>query len=188
MFADNMKNWKEKLRKQLFATYFHPTCDFCGNELFLCESEAEITLFEPKEVEFESQRFERDENGKLLPKTVIHKETVSSDPSKDTFTFKCPYCGHIFTLTREELKDLKCSFYGDNNMRFTLDEVESKAAHDFMKEHSHKDEFRKQNKLGFSTLGQQFTFEITPGGLGPLVSIKCNHCGKSKDITNIENW
>ena len=43
-------------------------------------------------------------------------------------------------------------------------------------------------KLVSCTLGQQFTFSITPGGLGPLVIIKCNYCGEVEDITNYDNW
>lgn len=187
MMSDNLTNWKKKLHTWIHDKYVHPTCDYCKNELFMSYNEAELTLFEPKEAEFEAIKFEHVDNV-LREKTVKYKEIVSSDPLKDTYTFKCPYCGHIFKMTRAELKELECSFYGDNRIRFELDDEESAAAREFMKEHNHKEEFRKQGKMGFSTLGMQFTYEIIPGGLGPLVSIKCNHCGKSKDITNTKNW
>ena len=72
---------------------------------------------------------------------------------------------------------------------FILDEEETKAAKEFIKEHNHNDEIKKEKGYPFFTaLGQQFTYIITPGGLGNGVSIKCNHCGKTKDITNTENW
>ena len=81
-----------------------------------------------------------------------------------------------------------CSFYGDNNRRFELDDVETQSAKDFIKEHDHSEEFRKIGKFCFSTLGQQFTYKITPGGLGNSVEIICNHCKEHKSITNIDNW
>ena len=82
----------------------------------------------------------------------------------------------------------KCNVDGSKSIVFKLDEVESECARKFIEKHDHKADFKKENKLGFSTLGQQFTYKITPGGLGLLVSIKCNCCGKEKDITNIKNW
>jgi len=74
------------------------------------------------------------------------------------------------------------------NIVFKLNDAESKAAREFIAEHNHKEEFRKEGKLGFTALGQQFTYEITPGGLGLAVSIKCNKCGATKDITDIDSW
>ena len=73
-------------------------------------------------------------------------------------------------------------------MRFELDEVETSRAKEFIKEHNHIEEFRKMGKFGFSTLGQQFTYKITPGGLGNSTEIICNHCKEQKGITNIDNW
>lgn len=35
----------------------------------------------------------------------------------------------------------------------------------------------------FSTEGGQFTYLITPAGIGNIVKIKCNICNKVKDIT-----
>ena len=65
---------------------------------------------------------------------------------------------------------------------------ETKRAREFIKKHDHSEEFKAAGKMGFSTLGMQFTYTITPGGFGPLVSIKCNHCGESEDITDSDNW
>ena len=44
------------------------------------------------------------------------------------------------------------------------------------------------HKSIFSTTGGQYTYLITPAGLGDYISIKCNACGKVKDITNCDNW
>ena len=186
---DAMAEWKKSLDANLRRRYFHPTCDFCHQEIIMSYDEAEIVLFEPKEEEYERYEFERNEQGEVKSvKTVMAKEVRSSDPDKDIFKFKCPYCGHIIEITRKELNELVCTYYGDNNIRFTLDEVETERARKFKEKHNHSAEFRAQGKLAFSTLGQQFTYEITPGGLGDTVVIKCNHCGESEDITNIDNW
>ena len=94
----------------------------------------------------------------------------------------------LHKITFEDLIETVCSFYGDNNMRFELDEVETSRAKEFIKEHNHIEEFKKMGKFGFSTLGQQFTYKITPGGLGNSTEIICNHCKEHKSITNIDNW
>ena len=104
-------------------------------------------------------------------------------------TWKCPVCGHINIENRD--KDLwkqRCEIDGGTNQRFELTDNESKAAAKFREEHSHKEDFKKEGKVAFSALGMQFTYEITPGGLGNAVIIKCNKCGEAKDITDSENW
>ena len=73
-------------------------------------------------------------------------------------------------------------------MEFKLDEIESKRAEVFRKKHNHKDDFKKENKIAFTGLGHQFTYVITPGGLGNLVSVRCNYCGKTETLTNTDNW
>lgn len=42
-------------------------------------------------------------------------------------------------------------------------------------------------KAFFSTTGGQYTFIITPTGLGNVVRIKCNVCDTIEDITD-DNW
>ena len=53
----------------------------------------------------------------------------------------------------------------------------------FKNAHSHIED-SEQSKTFLSTMKQQFTYEITPGGLGHCVNIKCNECGETKDITD----
>lgn len=39
-----------------------------------------------------------------------------------------------------------------------------------------------------STIGGKFSYILTPTGLGTLIKIKCNVCGKERDVTDSENW
>ena len=39
-----------------------------------------------------------------------------------------------------------------------------------------------------STTGGKITFIITPTSLGNCIIVRCNVCGKEKDITDINNW
>ena len=185
-----LKQYKKDLDEALQKNYYHPTCDFCHNELILSLDSAEFIMFEPKEIEEEVDVFDIDEQTHKVSKTYKKKvkRSVSSDPSKDFYRFKCPYCGHICEVPAHELYKLGCSYYGDNLIRFTLDEVETERAREFKKEHNHCAEFIEENKLAFTTLGQQFTYEITPGGFGNGITIRCNKCKQRKNITNIDNW
>ena len=75
-----------------------------------------------------------------------------------------------------------------DNINFELDEVESQRAADFITQHNHQKELKREGKLAFTTLGMQFSYIITPGGLGNDVIIKCNYCGVEKNITNVDSW
>jgi len=66
---------------------------------------------------------------------------------------------------------------------FEIQDVEWERCKAFMEEHK-----ECCGDKPFSTLGMQFSYEITPGGFGNLVSIKCNACGDSKDVTDTSNW
>ena len=39
-----------------------------------------------------------------------------------------------------------------------------------------------------STMGGKLSVEITGTGLGNCFVVKCNACGATEDITNIDNW
>lgn len=39
-----------------------------------------------------------------------------------------------------------------------------------------------------STMGGKLSVEITGTGLGNVFICKCNACGTTEDITNIDNW
>ena len=183
------KEHKEFLQSVLHKRYYTPTCEHCKNKLFISIDEMDKVLFEPKVVETERIIIDiNDESKERKVRTEPYKQIVSSDINKDIYEFTCPVCGEHIEITYDDLIETVCSFYGDNNKRFELDDVETQSAKDFIKEHDHSEEFRKMGKFCFSTLGQQFTYKITPGGLGNSVEIICNHCKEHKSITNIDNW
>lgn len=183
------KEHKEFLQSVLHKRYYTPTCEHCKNKLFISIDEMDKVLFEPKVVETERIIIDiNDETKERKVRTEPYKQIVSSDINKDIYEFTCPVCGEHIEITYDDLIETVCSFYGDNNKRFELDDVETQSAKDFIKEHDHSEEFRKMGKFCFSTLGQQFTYKITPGGLGNSVEIICNHCKEQKGITNIDNW
>ena len=183
------KEHKEFLQSVLHKRYYTPTCEHCKNKLFISIDEMDKVLFEPKVVETERIIIDiNDETKERKVRTEPYIQIVSSDINKDIYEFKCPVCGEHIEITYDDLIETVCSFYGDNNKRFELDDVETQSAKDFIKEHDHSEEFRKIGKFCFSTLGQQFTYKITPGGLGNSVEIICNHCKEHKSITNIDNW
>lgn len=71
-------------------------------------------------------------------------------------------------------------------MNLKFDNKEEKAYKEFIKKHKNCCEMFL-GKPFFSTTGGQFTFIITPTGLGNIINVKCNACGKIQDITN-NNW
>lgn len=69
--------------------------------------------------------------------------------------------------------------YRDSKV-FKLDKEETEAAYEFYKVH--------KECCNPSTIGGNFSYIITPIGLGNCVTIRCNACGEEEDITNVENW
>lgn len=185
----------DEAQKQRRQIHYLLTCPYCSTKLVTTQDELHMCLFEPKEVEEESEKitYEVGDDGKLKEpikfEKVKEKVLRSSNPDKDIYKdIKCCYCGHIWDEPVKDMSKRRCNPDGQQTQVFELDEVETERAREFMKKHSHKEEFRARNKFGFSTLGQQFTYEITPGGLGCGVTIICNQCQESKDITNTDNW
>lgn len=68
-----------------------------------------------------------------------------------------------------------------------LDEKEIEAYKKFYQEHKSCPQLLLGRPM-FSATGGLLTFEITPTGLGNIVVIKCNACGKRENITNEENF
>lgn len=183
-------NTREEAEKQYKQQHYLLKCPYCGHELVIAQSELHRELFEPKEIEEEVRLFSIGDNDKFIDNGKIkQKRIVSSDSEKDIYKgIKCCYCGHVWDELVSGMYEKRCNPDGKQTRVFELTEEETKRAKEFIEKHRHKDELRRQNKFGFSTLGQQFTYTITPGGLGNGVSIKCNYCGEEEDITDIENW
>ena len=72
-----------------------------------------------------------------------------------------------------------------DNITFT--ENEKKELKEFY--HKHKNcSMKHLGKPFFSTTGGQYTFLITPTGLGNVIQVQCNACKEIKDITDVSNW
>ena len=74
-------------------------------------------------------------------------------------------------------KHLKLFFF---NMKFELNEKELDEYNEFIKKH-------KKCKFN-SSIGGKITIKFTPTGLGNIIEVCCNDCGKHKYITDINNW
>lgn len=72
-------------------------------------------------------------------------------------------------------------------MEFHINNKEAEEIKKFKEEHKNC-ALKELGNLWFSTIGGQFTYEITPTGLGPIIKIKCNACGKEEDVTDSESW
>lgn len=68
-----------------------------------------------------------------------------------------------------------------------LDEKEVEAANRFYQKHKSCPQLLL-SKSWFSTEGGLLTYEITPTGLGDVIVIRCNACGKKENITNVDDW
>lgn len=174
---------KKQAYKELRQSYFLLKCPECGAELVVPRSELTLSLFEPHEEEYKHwQGGFDDEHMK------IGKRLVSSDPSKDYYEIKCCNCGHVWKHLAQDMWLNECNPDGEKTITFELNEVETKRAQEFMKAHSHRKELDSMKRPTFSAIGHQFSYIITPSGLGPLVDIKCNFCNETKRITDICSW
>lgn len=175
----------DEVNKRRFMRFARLACPHCKALLVadITNMHKDIILFEPKE---HTQKVWVGGFGPEHEKT----ETilVSSDKSKDIAQFKCCNCGHVFDMNPDEVYKHPCDYKGEDVICFDLSEEETKKARKFMQKHNHREDFKKEGKICFSTLGQQFTYTVTPGGLGPVTTIKCNQCGEKEDVTDYESW
>jgi DNA-directed RNA polymerase subunit M/transcription elongation factor TFIIS len=78
----------------------------------------------------------------------------------------------VYEQVKEEFKNKPLAFY--------LNENERKEYDLFSKEHKH---------CGcMGTIGGKISIIFTPTGLGDCITVKCNACGKEKEITDVSNW
>ena len=64
---------------------------------------------------------------------------------------------------------------------FELNEVEQARYKNFYKEH-------KNCASRMGAVGGFVSVTFTPTGLGNAIALKCNHCGRIEEITDIDNW
>ena len=67
-----------------------------------------------------------------------------------------------------------------NSISRSMTKNEEKEAKEFMEKH--------KDCSFTSAIGGKFSYIITPTGLGECVSIRCNSCNITKDITDVESW
>jgi ribosomal protein S27E len=174
---------RKQASKELRQPHFLLKCPECEAELVIHQSELTRVLFEPHEEEYEYWQGGFDDEHKK-----IGKRLVSSDQTKDYYEIKCCNCGHVWKHPARFMWLNRCNPDGEKTITFELNEVETKRAHEFIEAHSHQEELNSMGRSTFSAMGHQFTYMITPGGLGSLVSIKCNLCNEVKDITDTDSW
>ena len=174
---------REQASKELRQPHFLLKCPECGAELVVPQSELIRTLFEPHEEEYEYWQ-----GGFGPANKKIGKRLVSSDQSKDYYEIKCCNCGHVWKHPAHFMWLDRCNPDGRKTATLELEEKETERAKEFMEAHSHQKELKAMGRSTFSAMGHQFTYMITPGGLGSLVSIKCNFCNEVKDITDTDSW
>ncbi len=66
-------------------------------------------------------------------------------------------------------------------MTFELNTIEEQSWKNFY--HEHADCLKKSGALG-----ECFSFVFTPTGLGTLAAVKCNVCGETKTLTDVDSW
>jgi len=154
---------REQAHKDIRQAHYLLVCPHCDTELVVSEDELKRTLYKPH----------------------IGEQMVSSDPSKDEYRgIKCCNCGYVWDEYVDEVHKNICNPDGQQTIMLELPEGETTKAKAFMQKHIHKCCPDKP----FTALGMQFTYNYTEGGLGPMVSIKCNACGETEDITCTEDW
>lgn len=165
--------------------HYRVKCPHCGEELIISTRnlQKDLVLFKPKE---EAYIYWQGEIGNVHKQ--IGTRLVSSDRTKDVVNIKCCTCGHVWDELADKVIEGRCDYKGENNVSFEFSESESKKIREFQEQHAHAEEFRKMGKIAFSALGQQFTYTITPGGLGPVIKVKCNFCKAEQDCTCPEEW
>lgn len=174
---------RKQAYKDIRQPHFLLECPHCKEELVIAHSELERVLFESHE---EAYVYWQGGFGDKYKK--IGTRLVSSDQTKDYYEIKCCNCGHVWKHPAHYMWLNQCNSDGEKTITLELNEVETKRAKEFMESHSHHEVLNSMKRPTFSAMGQQFTYIITPGGLGPLVSIKCNFCGETKEITDIDSW
>jgi ribosomal protein S27E len=171
---------RETAYKDIRQAHYLLVCPYCGTELVVSHGELKRALYEPHE-----ETYEYWQGGIGDEYKRIGKQMVSSDPSKDEYRgIKCCNCGHVWSEYVNAVHKNACGPDGQQTKVFELPEGETAKAQEFVQKHIHK----CCPNRPFTTMGMQFTYTITPGGLGPMVTIKCNACGETENITCTEDW
>lgn len=71
----------------------------------------------------------------------------------------------------------------NKKLTFEISGIELERIEEFKKKHIETCT-KKQNL----TLGEYWTYSFIPTGLGKCIEIKCNLCGETEDVTDIDCW
>lgn len=164
------------MEKQIEMKSFevHKYCDKCGTELTFT---GEILLSNPEKY---VHICEKCKNYEWLPKKYpcieykeVQKNPITGIEFSDDFknTLKRVAERHN-NKNQEESKS--------EEMIFTLTPNEVDEYNKFIEEH--------KNCKCSATIGGKISIIFTPTGLGDAKSVKCNVCGKEKEITDVSNW
>ena len=171
---------REQAHKDIRQAHYLLVCPHCDTELVVPEDELKRVLYKPRKIAYTYWQ-----GGIGDAYKHIGERMVSSDPSKDEYRgIKCCNCGYVWDEYVDEVHKNICNPDGRQTIVLELPEGETAKAKAFMQKHIHN---CCPNKP-FTTLGMQFTYNYTAGGLGPMVSIKCNACGETENITCTEDW
>lgn len=149
-------------------------CDKCGGELVFT---GEVLLTNPEKYVHKCDKCGHTE---WFPKSypcieykAVQKNPITNIELTDKFkeTLKRIAARHN-NKNQEESKS--------EEMIFTLSPNEVDEYNKFIKEH--------KGCECSATIGGKISIIFTPTGLGDAKSVKCNACGKEKEITDVSNW
>lgn len=149
-------------------------CDKCGGELTFT---GEVLLSYPEKYVHKCEKCGHTE---WLPKSypcieykAVKKNPITGIEFSDDFknTLEC-------VAAKRNKKSVKES--KSKEIIFTLTPNEVDEYNKFIEEH--------KNCKCSATIGGKISVIFTPTGLGNAKSVKCNACGKEKEITDVSNW
>ena len=163
------------MEKQIEMKSFevHQYCDKCGEELTFT---GEVLLSNPEKYVHKCNKCGNTEwHSKSYPcieYKEVQKNPITIVDLSDDFKETLKRVSKRHNKNQEESKSEK--------MIFTLTPNEVDEYNKFIEEH--------KNCKCSATIGGKISVIFTPTGLGDAKSVKCNVCGKEKEITDVSNW
>ena len=69
------------------------------------------------------------------------------------------------------------------DINFTITGAELEAVEEFKTKH--RESCTSKQNL---TAGEYWSYTFIPGGIGTVITIKCNLCGEEEDVTDVSKW
>lgn len=151
----------------------HQYCDKCGEELTFT---GEVLLSYPEKYVHKCEKCGHTEwfskSYPCIEYKEVQKNPITNIELTDEFKETLKRVAERHNKNKKESKS--------EEMIFTLTPNEVDEYNKFIEEH-------KKCKC-FATIGGKISIIFTPTGLGDSKSVKCNICGKEKEITDVSNW